>query len=193
MNKTSVHPLLKLNLGCGSYQINEWINVDIEPACDPDMVWNLEEFPWPWADNSVGEILMNHVLEHLGESRTVYLKIIQEIYRVCAPGSIVHIHVPHPRHDHYLSDPTHVRPITEEGLRVFDQSANREWESKNWANTPLGLYLGVDFRIRRCGYVLDPLFQGKIDRGEITWDDVNELVRTHNNVCQQIDIEWQCF
>ena len=181
---------LRLNLGCGDKLLPGWLNVDSVPDCNPDMVCNLEQFPWPWADNSVEEILLSHVLEHLGEERDVYLGIIKELYRVCCHGAKIQIMVPHPRHDHYLWDPTHVRPILVEGLQMFDQALNRQWIANKWANTPLGVYLGVDFRVAKHSYVLDPLFQERYQKGELDAQKLQELMRTHNNVCQQINIEW---
>lgn len=182
---------LKLNLGCGDKLMKGWVNVDHVPDCNPDIVCNLEQFPWPWETDSVEEILLSHVLEHLGESRDVYLGIIKEMYRVCCHGAKIHIMVPHPRHDHFFWDPTHVRPILVESLQMFYQSLNKQWIANKWANTPLGVYMGVDFRIASYQYVLDPLFHGKLERGEITMQQIPELVKTMNNVCQQINIEWE--
>lgn len=184
---------LRLNLGCGNTRIPDWLNVDNVPDCNPDMVCDLEQFPWPWADNSVEEILLSHVLEHLGESRDVYLGILKEMYRVCCHGAKIHIMVPHPRHDHYLMDPTHVRPILAESLQMFDQSLNRQWIANKFANTPLGVYLGVDFRIVSQHFVLDPLLQERHEKGELNNQKVYELMRSHNNVCQQINIEWVAY
>jgi hypothetical protein len=141
----------------------------------------------------VDEITLSHVLEHLGQSRDTYLAIISELYRICCHGAMIHIQVPHPRHEHFLWDPTHVRPITVEGLQAFDQAHNRAWVERNFANTPLGLYMGVDLRITKYTYFLDPMFREKIENHEITIEQIPELMKTHNNVCQQIDIEWQVF
>jgi len=181
--------LLRLNLGCGDRHMQGWVNVDHISACNPEIVCDLEKFPWPFDDDSVGEIMMSHVLEHLGESRDVYLGIIKELYRVCTHNASIHIYVPHPRHDHFLWDPTHVRPILIEGLQMFDQSLNREWIFKKAANTPLGIYLGVDFRIIKSQYILDRLYQEKIKRGEVKIEEIAELLRINNNVCQQINIQ----
>ena len=182
--------LLKLNLGCGDRHLDGWVNVDCQPVCHPDMVCDLEQFPWPFADGSVSEVMLEHVLEHLGETRALYFAVIRELYRICRHGATIHIIVPHPRHDNYLHDPTHVRPILPEGLQMFDQSLNRQWIEKKWSNTPLGIYLGVDFRITTCQYKLDALYREKIKRGEVTKEQLHELLRTHNNVCEQIVIEW---
>ena len=183
--------LKKLHLGCGGKKLDGWINVDIEASCSPDEIVDLEKFPWPWQDDSVDHILMSHVLEHLGERRDIYLQIIQELYRVCVDGALIEIHVPHPRHDHFLWDPTHVRAITAEGLLMFDKQTNLQWIQENAANTPLGIYLGVDFRIDKVNYQPDPVIQKQLESGEISASEFHSLLRTQNNICQQIDIDWR--
>jgi predicted SAM-dependent methyltransferase len=183
---------MKLNLGCGDKKIEGWVNVDLFPACNPDMVVNLEHFPYPWEDNSVDKILLNHVLDHLGQLTEVYLKIIQELYRICKNGAIIHIRVPHPRHDDFIGDLTHVRPITKEGLSLFDKALNQKWIEQKWENTPLGVYLNVDFRIQKAEYSVEQKYLAKIESGELTQNDVFELMRERLNVCKQISIEWLC-
>jgi predicted SAM-dependent methyltransferase len=105
---------MRLNLGCGNRKLQGWRNVDKVPDCSPDELVDLEQLPWPWPDNSVDEIFLSHVLEHLGQATDVYLGIIKELYRVCRDGATITIIVPHPRHDHFLTDPTHVRAVTAE-------------------------------------------------------------------------------
>ena len=41
---------------------------------------------------------------------------MKELYRISCDQANIHISVPHPRHDDFLADPTHVRPITTLGL-----------------------------------------------------------------------------
>lgn len=138
-------PPLRLNLGCGSQKMAGYLNVD--RFGDPDLSLDLEQLPWPWANNSVSEIRLIHVLEHLGKTADIYLGIIQEMYRICQPGALIDIVVPHPRHENFLNDPTHVRAITPTGLRLFDQRLNREWIEKGLPFSTLGLHLGVDFEM----------------------------------------------
>ena len=57
---------LRLNLGCGNNKISGFLNVDIHG--EPDIRHDLEEFPWPWGSGTVSEIVLNHVLEHLGKT-----------------------------------------------------------------------------------------------------------------------------
>lgn len=136
---------LRLNLGCGMKRLDGYVNVD--RFGEPDLRHDLESLPWPWPDDSVIEILMEHVLEHLGRDPMVYLDIWKEMYRVCRDGATIWIKVPHHRHEHFYNDPTHVRAVTADGMTLFSQRLNRQWVAKSIANTPLALYLGIDFEL----------------------------------------------
>jgi ubiquinone/menaquinone biosynthesis C-methylase UbiE len=177
---------MRLNLGCGSKILAGWHNVDKYPTFAPDEVVDLEVFPWPWPDHSVDEVLLSHVLEHLGATTEVYLGIIKELYRVCRDGAKIVIAVPHPRHDNYLGDPTHVRPITPDGMMLFSQAANREWLAKGTANTTLGLYLGVDLKTESISYDLSEPWRELHELKKISKADLQHAIRSYNNVIQQI-------
>ncbi|WP_219729845.1 hypothetical protein [Sodalinema gerasimenkoae] len=47
---------LRLNLGCGYRPMEGYVNVDLYGT--PDLVWDLETFPWPWSDNTVAEVMI---------------------------------------------------------------------------------------------------------------------------------------
>jgi hypothetical protein len=177
---------IRLNLGCGEKRLQGYINVD--KYGNPDIKHDLETFPWPWEDNSVNEILLNHVLEHLGETTDIYFKIIKEIYRICGAEAEIHINVPHPRHDYFINDPSHVRIITDEGLSLFSKTRNREWIKRGCANSPLGLYLNVDFEIIKVDYLLDPLWREKINNREITEEYLDQAIRNLNNIVEEIRV-----
>jgi hypothetical protein len=179
---------MKLNLGCGSDRMDGWVNADKYKSGATDEIVDLEVTPWPWPDNSVKEVMLRHVLEHLGQSPAVFLEIIKELYRVSKKGSKITIIVPHPRHDHYLNDPTHVRPITAEGLQMFSAKKNKEWRKKKLANTPLAEITGVDFEIEAVNYVPDEPWRGKIMRQEMTMPQLMEAAKMYNNVISEINI-----
>jgi hypothetical protein len=169
---------LKLNLGCGHRPKPGWVNVDKYPPAE--QLQDLEILPWPWADNSVEEVLLCHVLEHLGQSPNVFLKIMQELYRICRNGAVITIIVPHPRHDFFLNDPTHVRPITSEILSFFSKAQCEDWIKRGVANTPLALQLGVDFEMTGMQLVPDSRMTGKSN------DQIVEAIIGQNNVIAEM-------
>jgi len=179
---------MKLNLGCGMNRQAGYINVDCFAEAQPDMVWDLEVTPWPWETSSADEILMNHSLEHMGATTPGFFSIMKELYRVCKPDGRIVLHVPHPRHDSYLTDPTHVRPITPFMFGLFSKRNNREWEQTNVSNTPLGLYLDVDFRVAEANQVLDPYYADLFNSGGISEADLNRAIAERNNVVIEYQI-----
>ncbi|MEO0535214.1 MAG: hypothetical protein AAF215_15245 [Cyanobacteria bacterium P01_A01_bin.123] len=182
-------PDLRLNLGSGQQPIEGYVNVD--KFGEPDLCFDLETFPWPWADNSVSEIKLLHVLEHLGQQTNIYFQIVQEMYRICLPNATIHIVVPHHRHDNFVHDPTHVRAITAAGLQMFSRRINRDWQVQGCANTPLGLYLDVDFELVQTNLSASPLwFERYRDRA----NDVQLLLQEsalYNNLIEEIEMQLQ--
>ena len=59
---------LTLHLGCGKRRIDGALNVDANPAVEPDYLLDVIADPWPWEDGSVERIEAYHLLEHVGEA-----------------------------------------------------------------------------------------------------------------------------
>jgi len=97
--------LLRLDIGCGPAPTPGFLGVDqVElpgVAIVADLNRGLPELP----DNSVGEIVTNHCLEHVSE----FIGLMRELHRVTAPGGRITITVPHYSNPFGYSDPTHVR------------------------------------------------------------------------------------
>jgi hypothetical protein len=176
---------MKLNMGCGQNRRDGYVNVDAEAACGPDVVWNLEHTPWPWDDGVAAEVLFNHSLEHMGASSSVFLAMMSELYRICRTGAVVDIIVPHPRHDDFLGDPTHVRAVTPAMMQLFSRAANEHWRANGASNTPFALYLGVDFETVSASTVLAEPFASQLKSGELTQQQAAEAVRLYNNVAAE--------
>ena len=103
-------------------------------------------------------------------------------------GASVIITVPHPRHDHFLTDTTHVRPILPDQFTLFSKRANLEWAKQGYANTPLGEFLDVDFEIAETNWIADEKWVGKIRKGEIDEGELANLAIHQNNVVREIKI-----
>jgi SAM-dependent methyltransferase len=168
---------MKLNLGCGQNRLEGYVNADREAAVQPDVVMDLESFPWPFEDGSVDEVVANHVLEHVGRDPQVFIRIMQELYRICRGGAMLFIAVPHPRHDNFLDDPTHVRAITPMTISLFSQRNCAEWKRLGGANTPLALYAGVDFELRDVKVIVADAYT--------QLPNVQEMVQLYNNVATE--------
>ena len=177
--------MLKFNMGSGQNRRPGFVNVDQSPASQPDEVYDLDRTPWPWPDNCADEVWFIHSLEHMGGDLKTFLAIMTELYRICAPGAQVVIHVPDPRHINFMSDPTHVRPITPPILGLFDREQNEAWRQAGAANTTLALYTGTDFRITEHQALLAEPYRSKLNDGTISAADVENAYASLNNVIEE--------
>ena len=81
----------KLNIGSGEFPKPGYVNVDYFSNTPPDVSHNLDQFPYPFEDNSFEIIEADHVLEHLQH----VFDVMRELHRISAPGGMVRIRVPH--------------------------------------------------------------------------------------------------
>ena len=182
---------MKLNLGFGNKIYDGYVNVNKFDLYNVDIQHDLEKFPYPFDDNSVEEIILSHVPEHIGQDPNIFIKILKEFYWISKNQALIIIAVPHPRHENFLSDPTHVRPITVLGLALFDKSQNEKWEKIGAANTPLALIHEVNFKVENVNYQIDKDITRKYESGGINKSKLDYMIKHHNNVVEQIDIEWR--
>jgi SAM-dependent methyltransferase len=99
---------IKLHLGSGPRVKEGFINVDKLPFENVDVVLDLATFPWPWEDNSVDEILMEHTFEHFEQMTRV--KVINEIHRVLKVGGTAVVCTPIFSSSRAYGDYTHQWP-----------------------------------------------------------------------------------
>jgi len=117
---------VKLNLGAGNFHKEGFINTDIDPKTNPNIVHNLEDFPYPFKNVDLIEI--DHVLEHIPDP----FKVMRELHRILKPGGKLVIKVPH--FTRALTQPNHKR-----GFDVsFPYYFNKQWK---------GEYAGVNFKL----------------------------------------------
>ena len=147
---------MKLNIGSGGRKLEGYVNVDIEPHETPDVLCNIGADHWPFDDNSVDEVVASHILEHLTTEQ--FMHCMKEMHRVCKNDAKIDIALPHPRHDLYLGDPTHQRPILPSTLLMFSKAQLEALRAQGKVLTPFWKYLGVDF-------YLEPRVKYRFDEG----------------------------
>ncbi len=183
---------MKLNLGCGFDKREGWLNVDNFAECAPDQMLDIESTPWDLATSSFDHVLMKHVLEHVGADFETFAAVMRELYRVTAPDGIVEIHVPHVRHDTFWSDPTHVRAFTPLSFRMMSKRQNREWIAARANYTMLAMVMDVDFEVDQIVQCYDRRWLEKVERGEITREQLREAADQSWNVARELQVRLRC-
>lgn len=172
---------MKLNIGGGYKKFDGYLNVDYDKHCNPDIVCNIEVDPLPIDDSTVTHVIAHHILEHLGDPG--FFNFLKDLYRVCEDGAIIDIIVPHHRHDNFLNDPTHKRPITIEGLRMFSKKYNEYCISIEDGCSKLGMFFDVDFEIEKFEYYFASEYSTLLDDPtEENQAIIRECIMTRNNV-----------
>jgi ubiquinone/menaquinone biosynthesis C-methylase UbiE len=175
---------MKINIGAGDVKLEGYVTLDYDLRSNPDYQLDIEKDRFPFEDNTIETVVAHHILEHLGEG---YFHCLQEIYRVCKHGAIIDIRVPHPRHDSFLADPTHRRPITVVGLQLFSKKFNKHCREQSYASSRLGDYFGVDFEVLDYRYIPDESARLKLQN--LSEDEIESYANEHNNVVSEIHIK----
>ena len=178
----------KLNLGCGYKKLYDHWNVDVEPRCNPDQVWDLDTTPWPWEDNFFNRITADNILEHLGQNPRVFTEIIKEMYRVSQDRAEWFICVPHHRCDLFWDDYTHVRPLSAKTFQMFDQKINFSTIERKLSESTFGIYHNIDLEIYDVNYNIIPYWRGQLEQGLLGSQQLDINLNTMSNVCETINI-----
>lgn len=168
---------MKLNIGSGSKRYPGYLNIDKDAESKPDFVLDIETDILPFEDNSIDEVLAHHILEHLGDG---FFHCIRELYRICKHDATVDVRVPHPRHDTFLIDPTHKRPIYPSTLDMFSKTRNKKDIEAGACETPLGFINDVDIVVTDWIPVLDEYWKPKFQT--MSDEQCDHAARTFNNV-----------
>lgn len=102
-----------------SPKFEDLVTVDIDPECKPNIVKDLNEFPYCFAeDNEFDEIHAYEVLEHLGRQGDYefFFRQFNEFHRILKPGGFLCGTTPMWDSVWAWSDPGHTRILSKEML-----------------------------------------------------------------------------
>jgi SAM-dependent methyltransferase len=97
-----------LHAGAGRRKIVGAVTLDIDPGLAPDVVWDLDQFPYPFPDDTFDIVVCEHVIEHLQN----VIGVMEELHRVSRPGGRVWVRVPHFSSLNFNTDPTHMHAFS---------------------------------------------------------------------------------
>lgn len=114
-----------LKMGVGNEPApEEVVTLDMDAASKPDILWDLENKPWPVEDNSFDQVHAYEVLEHLGRQGDWrgFFDDFAEIYRVLKPGGYLVFSCPLPESPWAWGDVGHTRIVSIESLTFLGQA-----------------------------------------------------------------------
>lgn len=127
----------ELSIGCGNrlkkqikfqYIPQEFVNVtrlDLDPDCKPDVMWDLNNVPLPFDDNTFNEIHACDILEHTGQQGDwrFFFRQFEDFWRILKPGGYFIGSCPMWDSPWAWSDPGHSRIFSKYTLIFLDQDA----------------------------------------------------------------------
>jgi hypothetical protein len=145
-----VSPIRKavLNIGSGARKMEGAVNVDLVSWTAPDVVHDLNQLPWPFADDTFEEVHAYDVIEHLDN----VVVVMEEVHRVSVNGAAVHVTVPHFSSSNAFTDPTHKHYFSVMSMNYF-------LEGHKFA-----FYSNRRFRVRHASIVFQPTLINKLVR-----------------------------
>jgi SAM-dependent methyltransferase len=118
-----------LNVGSGfaKFDSPNVCNIDAFDNCEPDVQWDLNKTPLPFADNTFDLILANHIMEHLQN----FWECFEELARIVKPNGRIEIFVPGSGSDAVMGFRDHVREIN--GCTLFGIHGTYRGRGNAWS------------------------------------------------------------
>lgn len=139
-----------LDVGCGVNKFEGAIGLDNNPRTGADVIHDLGEFPYPFADDEFDLVVSNHVVEHVPD----VMGFVAELHRITKPGGRIRLLTPHYTNPDWANDPTHRNHINsytfntfQPGRQVFDFYTDVQLRAERiYVTLPnLWKYLGLEF------------------------------------------------
>ncbi|MDX1460906.1 MAG: methyltransferase domain-containing protein [Xanthomonadales bacterium] len=156
--------MIRVNCGAGHWKLEGWINVDLDPATEPDFVADLTR-AIPLADESVDYMHAEDFMDQvsLAQGRA----FLRECRRVLKPEGVLRLLTPDLRKlaRLYLDDPDELKRLWREDVGI-PLEVGTEGEIFNLGMRLLGhrfVYDGETLQAlcRECGFQMEPVFYGE--------------------------------
>src|SRR4026209_1029993 len=92
-----------LDIGWGTNTGGGAIGMDFNPRTAADVIHDLDDLPYPFADDSFDEVIGRHVIEHVANP----LAVMCELHRITRSGGVVKVVAPHWTNPDFATDLTH--------------------------------------------------------------------------------------
>src|SRR5215470_9382349 len=92
-----------LDIGCGENKTPGAVGMDVNPNTAADVIHDLDDLPYPFANDSFDEVVARHVIEHVREPMAVMI----ELHRIVSAGGVVRVLAPHWTNPDFATDLTH--------------------------------------------------------------------------------------
>jgi len=112
----------------GTFEYSDPVFLDINPDTGPDIVWDLNNRPLPFEDESFDEIHAYEVLEHIGTQGDYkgFFEEFSEYCRILKPDGLLIGTVPKWDKIWAWGDPSHTRVLSEASFSFLAQRAYEE-------------------------------------------------------------------
>jgi SAM-dependent methyltransferase len=92
-----------LDIGCGANKVPGAVGMDINPRTAADVIHDLDDVPYPFADDQFDEVIGRHVIEHVRDP----MAVMAELHRITRHGGLVKLVAPHWTNPDFATDLTH--------------------------------------------------------------------------------------
>ena len=115
-----------LDIGCGNHKWPGSIGLDIVPLAGVDIVHDLNQFPYPFSNDTFDLVRVIHVIEHIQSIP----KTMEEIHRITRHGGEVIIETPHYTDISSWQDPSHLWHLSTRSFHFFGAEHASSYYSK---------------------------------------------------------------